>query len=292
MAESSSQQTTEKARTRPSLPARLAGWIAGQYASLSLTALLAAGGGAGGALLIANNDLGEFTQMVEDVQEDVQKVANRIDKLESNQQVLAGDWIAAHDESMAKLRGIERVLRGTAVDLGAWSYHTELTHELHEQQMTSIKDATINSYNGLVKELRQHSRKIDDVQKVVLEGQVEAVKTLSGQIKALSEQLDSARHALIDQLKRLVTDGKKAIDGKDLAEIRRWIEKANYMVRSLAIPTEAGFLKDTSVVKEDLRQAMEGFAKEKDRGDKMAHAKRVLVIVEAVCELAAGGRIP
>ena len=80
--------------------------------------------------------------------------------------------------------------------------------------------------------------------------------------------------------------------GDDVTKIGRWIEKANYMVRSLAIPTEGGLLRNTAAVNNDLREAMERFDKERDYDAKMAHAQKVLVIVEAVKELAVGGRIP
>ena len=126
---------------------------------------------------------------------------------------------------------------------------------------------------------------------------VEALKDVSGQIQDLSDQFDSYQQSFIDEMTKLADEGERivndeiVINDEHVAKARAWIAKANYMIRSLTIPTEAGWLRDTSAVKESLRKAMEGF----DKGDaetRMKHAREVLVIVDAIRDLAQGGRIP
>ena len=115
---------------------------------------------------------------------------------------------------------------------------------------------------------------------------------LRGEINDLSRRIESVHSAFVEKLEELAEEGRVLIGGRDFPAIERWITKANYVVRSLIIPTEERLLRDTSVVKEDLRDAMIEFDRAQDDNAKLAQARRVLVIVEAVCELAVGGRIP
>lgn len=114
----------------------------------------------------------------------------------------------------------------------------------------------------------------------------------------------AVQEAIVDELKILVAQGSEAISNaednaeagdigeKDMKKVEKWIWMANYFIRSLEIPSEPGFFKDTSVVKSDLCKKMEGFDREKDPQTRLHHAKRALVIVEAVRRLAEGGRVP
>lgn len=122
-------------------------------------------------------------------------------------------------------------------------------------------------------------------------------KEVIAEFRALFDQFHSYHQTFVDQLKGLADTGRGLIDEETpsadhMADMETWIAKVNYVLRSLPIPTEEGLLRDTSIVKEDLRKAMRGFAKATDDHTRMAHARSVLVIVEAVVALASSGRIP
>lgn len=87
--------------------------------------------------------------------------------------------------------------------------------------------------------------------------------------------------------------GDAGLDHRCEAAMRQWIRRASYLVRSLEIPTEMGVLKDTSVVKEDIRKALRDF--EQAASDEDANGKRdammaALAVVQSVGDLAATGR--
>ena len=159
--------------------------------------------------------------------------------------------------------------------------------------LVSLTTTFIEDTEDSLQHLQRHiTKETDDAKHEISKEQIELTKNLRDQIRELSDQLAAVHSAFVERLNELAKEGSALIEGGDLTKIGRWIEKANYMVRSLAIPTEGGLLRNTAAVNNDLREAMEGFDKERDEDAKMAHAQKALVIVEAVRELAVGGRIP
>ena len=197
-----------------------------------------------------------FGKQIKDAKEEIKM---RIDSLESTLEEAATD---RHGKLTNQHKEIEDVLERVVGNVEDSSRATSEAHRQHERALTSFSTTAIYRLERLEDQAHDLHREVTDAKGEILTHQNETVATLSDQIRVLSEQMNSARLALIDQLKGLAQDGKTAIDSKDIATIERWIAKANYMVRSLEIPTEEGLLKNTSVVKYDLRKAMEGFAKE------------------------------
>lgn len=71
------------------------------------------------------------------------------------------------------------------------------------------------------------------------------------------------------------------------------MKRASYFVRSLEIPMEMGVLKDTSVVKSDLRRAIRDFeraASDEDTKGKREAVRAALAVVQSVQDLASTGR--
>ena len=114
---------------------------------------------------------------------------------------------------------------------------------------------------------------------------------LGRKIDKLLTEINAVRREFVAELSLLVEDGNDAIRKRNLKKIERWITSSSYFIRSLAIPTESGWMREFSVVKKDLREATERFQKETDQKKKLAHARRVLVIVKAVRDLAEGGQL-
>ena len=119
----------------------------------------------------------------------------------------------------------------------------------------------------------------------------ESTEELARRIDKLLEEDEAIRNGFVAELSRLVESGRLAIGKRNFPEIGRWIARSSYFVRSLAIPTETGWLRDVSIVKKDLREATGKFEKETDETTKLAHARRVLVIVQTVRDLAQGGQL-
>lgn len=143
----------------------------------------------------------------------------------------------------------------------------------------------IESIKPYVKQMSEGSKK------EILIAQASGYDELERRIDSLLADIDAVRSAFVAELSLLVKDGDDAIREKNLSKVGRWIASSGYFIRSLVIPTEPGWLRDVSVVKKDLREAMERFEKETDKEKKLAHARRVMVIVETVRDLAEGGQL-
>lgn len=280
MADSAEQQATGTGLTNS--VSRVLQWTMGQVFGLIFTSVLA---GTGSLYLMVRAGFLDASGQVTALESTVE---HRFDKIEEMQTALDRKL-----ESLGKLDEIEETLDTSVRKLeDAWG-HRKSEHEELEKSIGSFGSKVNQLFEDTRGDLEQHiSTTTDSATREVVAEQMRLAGQLREQISALSNQLAAVHSAFVDRLEDLAEEGKRLMRERDFIAIGRWIEKTNYMVRSLAIPTEEGLLKDTSAVNNDLREAMERFGKEQDDDARMAHAQRVLVIVEAVRELAVGGRIP
>ena len=280
MADSAEQQTTNAALPRSMT--RVLKWTAGQVFGLVFTSILAGTGGL--YLMVEAGFLVTNKQMTE---------------LESKIKEMGGKIDGAHTKLAnvtRELNDIDSTLQ-TSVNMFVQAERDrESKHQDQRKDVEFLGNLTTKLIDDTARGLRDLERNVTEKTGVaehnILAKQIETTEGLREQVRELSGQLAAVHSAFVERLNELAEEGSALIEEGDLTKIGRWIEKANYMVRSLAIPTEGGLLRNTAAVNNDLREAMEGFDKERDEEAKMAHAQKALVIVEAVRELAVGGRIP
>lgn len=252
-----------------------------------VTSLIAAGGA---ALVISAADIERIRLEIKPiVQETETRLKEQLDALRSTQR----DVIKENQHIKNEVREVSRLIESEARMVESLLNAAARERNRLANGLDSNRDKVREVSMRLTEESHQISENIASARLTVAEGQ----RKIRDQIEDLANQFHAYQQSFINEVTELAEDGKKMIDGKTVidadqaAEARDWIAKANYMIRSLAIPTEAGWLRDTSAVKEDLRKAMVGF--EKGDGEaRMEHVRRVLVIVEAIRDLAQGGRIP
>ena len=190
--------------------------------------------------------------------------------------------------------------------------HQTLSKQL-QGETGEIKEST-KAIKGEIREINKVQKKtgtaltrlgerMEAIQKDLAESRKQFSNTLGGIIEDVPiDQNDQDEHcgATTDQAPgdaKTVRDGQSAGDTSPdhscEAAMRRWMKRASYFVRSLEIPTEMGVLKDTSVVKRDLRKAMRDFeqaASDEDGKGQRAAVRAALTVVESVQELASTGR--
>ena len=280
MADSAEQQTTNAALPRSMT--RVLKWTAGQVFGLVFTSILAGTGGL--YLMVEAGFLVTNKQMTE---------------LESKIKEMGGKIDGAHTKLAnvtRELNDIDSTLQTSVNMFVEAERDRESKHQDQRKDVEFLGNLTTKLIDDTARGLRDLERNVTEKTGVaehnILAKQIETTEGLREQVRELSGQLAAVHSAFVERLNELAEEGSALIEEGDLTKIGRWIEKANYMVRSLAIPTEGGLLRNTAAVNNDLREAMERFDKERDYDAKMAHAQKVLVIVEAVKELAVGGRIP
>lgn len=287
MAESQDQQTpanTQRTRTE-----RLAQWSVGQMASLVLSSFF---GSTAGLLAVLQADIFGLSKNIE-------KIDTAIVELTKQQEV--------HRTTTApttKIDKIDNALSELKTEIRRVSGETSTAlqdHESHRDEIASLSTALSERIRSSVttvgRDFSRVSQQVGESKNDILSGQRRTEQALLQRISELEGQLASVHRAFVKEMATLVEDGRnvvadfeKAPEGNDEA-VARWIARANYMVRSLVIPTEMRVIRESSVVKDELRKAMAGFAKAQDYKEKMVHASKVLLIVEAVRDLAEGGRI-
>ena len=252
-----------------------------------LTSVLA---GSSAAYVMSTADIDRIrTELDRVIQGTEGRINLRLNALESRQNAIVEDIRRTKSEMTEAERQLSDEISGVTIDLS----RATTEREWLMNRVDLVRDKAQEHFMTLDGKLIDTSQKIVATERAIAERQA----AIHDEIKALSDQLSSYHRAFIDELAKLAEEGRRivgnktVIENKHMAEARAWIAKANYMIRSLAIPTEAGWLRDTSAVKEDLRKAMEGF-EQCDGRARMQRARRVLMIVEAIRSLAEGGRIP
>lgn len=280
MADSAEQQTTTAAL--PHGMTRALKWTAGQVFGLVFTSILA---GTGGLYLMVEAGFLVTNKQMTELQSKIKEMGVKID----------GAHTTLADVTR-ELNDIDSTLERSDNMLVEAEKDRESKHHDQRRDVDSLVSLTttfVEDTEDSLQHLQRHiTKETDDAKHEISKEQIELTKNLRDQIRELSDQLAAVHSAFVERLNELAEEGSALIEEGDLTKIGRWIEKANYMVRSLAIPTEGGLLRNTAAVNNDLREAMERFDKERDYDAKMAHAQKALVIVEAVKELAVGGRIP
>lgn len=138
---------------------------------------------------------------------------------------------------------------------------------------------------------RNRSQLVDEIKQTAstMKSQEEAREArIINAIDVLSLNISSIHKAFVTLMDDLVKEGRNAVDQQDQTSIRRWMNRVNYIIRSLAIQEEDGFFADRAVIKKDLQKLMAEYDKSQD----IQFARQVLVIVESTRDLVAAGRIP
>ena len=280
MADSTQQETASAEMPRNMARALqwTAQWTAGQLAGFVLASVFA---GTGGLYVMAKAGFISAGVQLTEIGGDLKQVSDDLKQ--------ASDDLKQVKERVVELKDGQSDLE-KAVD-GMFSKSND-EHAQTEESMKGLfgrqRDSLAAFEENLNSRMEEHRTHVSRTGSSIREGQRQAEASLSEQINGLSNRIVSIQSAFVERLEELVEEGKDLIGEGDFAEIERWITKANYVVRSLEIPAEDGLLRDTSVVKEDLRDAMSQFDKAQGDNAKLAQAQRVLVIVEAVYELAVG----
>ena len=292
MAESSDEQsgqTEPGTKPRTGLTRKAVGWTANQFAGWIFSSFLAGGGA---VYALSQLDLIKITSEVERIIQE--NVTEPLARVQTDLTRLEGSVDSDHQDVLMAQRELYQRLQNEAMSIHLKLNTAEGDHRNSTDNILANRERTAGHFQTLEEHMRTANRQVASSHQKIVDGQSE----LAEQIQALSAQFDSYRRAIVDQLEDLQEEGRALIEGKteiqesDRLEVEEWIAKANYMVRSLVIPTEAGLLRDTSVVKEELRIAMKRFGKEENAKARLGHARRALWVVEAMTDLATGGRIP
>lgn len=267
---------------------RAAGWTASQAAGWVITFL--AGGGT--VFALSQLDLIKITSEVERIIQ--ANVTGRLDRLHADLTRLDRSVDSDHQDVLRTQGELLQRLQSEATGVHRKLDTAEGARQDLLENMHTNHGTTVAHLQALERSVRSASQQAANSTREIMDGQ----SSLTEQIQALSDQFESYRRAIVGQLEELREEGRYLINGKttiqdeDRLKVEEWIAKANYIVRSLTIPTEAGLLRDTAVVKEELRVAMKRFAKEQHPEARVEHARRALWVVEAITSLASGGRIP
>lgn len=285
MAESDQQAVANTQGTRTE---RLAHWSMSQFASLVLSSFF---GSTAGLLAVLQADIFDLSENIEKINDAIVTLAE--DQRAHRSTTASTKNIAKIDESISALKGeVKTVSDRTSTALKE--------HDRHRDAIVSLNSLSERIRDGVAKAgegVERVSREIVDSKGNILRAQGESKQELLQRISELEGHLASVHRAFVDELATLVEEGRNVVTNfeKDpepnVEAVAKWIARSNYMVRSLVIPTEMRVIRESSVVKDDLRKAMAGFSKAEDYEEKMVHASKVLLIVEAVKDLAEGGRI-
>ena len=267
-------------------------WMANHFVGWIITSLL---GGAGAAYVLTETDLLEVESGIKlEIQDAEKRIGERLDFLRSRQDALDSKVTVGHQNIQSKVVDVANQLNHNGTEVRNSFGAAEQTRNSLAASIFANRQKVSDVLNFIDKDLNSISVQIAETDLDISNNH----KIVMAKVEALFDQFQLYQQAFIDQMDELAGDGKQMINGntitgrEQMAKIEMWLVKANYMIRSLVIPTEAGLLKDTSVAKKDIRKAMEGFASEQDDNARMEHARRALVIVEAIRDLAEGGRIP
>ena len=218
--------------------------------------------------------------------------------------------LKAHDNQHDNQKEVIPLLNSLEKNLGEVSRATgkiddvALDVESLEDQVEGRSGAAKDHRKMLQETIQDHLESVQQIVEENIELRTERIEEkqtfyrddIIDQIQALPEKLNSVHHAFIGMFDRLIRDGTLAIrDGRDgsFEDLNEWMLRANYVVRSLPIPSEDGIFLNHSLVEQDLRKSISEYEKTKDEDekDKISHAERTLQIVKAVRDLAESGKI-
>lgn len=251
-------------------------------------------------------DIAKLRSDIRDVQRDLEYATQEF-------VVLLSD----HREHAFEIEGVSRDVAQGYSDLS----------KLLEQRLLAEVAGLQRSTDAIKEKIVDEATRSQDEQKKT----DDSLKRLGEQMEAIQKELAESREQLSNTLGEIIKhgnavlrrhasqndqdnrcgaiadeaggDGKTAGDGTAAgdarpdhgceAAMRHWMKRASYFVRSLEIPMETGVLKDTSVVKRDLRRAMRDFeqaASGEDAEGKREAVIAALAVVQSVRDLASTGR--
>ena len=274
----------------------IASFIANHMTSLVLTLIV--GSGAAASLVYLNEKADEINEQVKDAEVKVDNIMATLNAHVSQKKIdlEVVPRLELLKQSLSEVKLLISEIDDVALDIESLKDQIEGKYETAKNHRTALQDS-IKDHQKIVQQ--SVNENIEHRTERIRESQTLYRDEIINQIQALPEKFNSVHHALIGMFDGLISDGASAIknarnagDAKDgrTDALYEWMLRANYVVRSLPIPSEDGFFLNRSLVERDLRTAISEY--EKNAGeDKISHAERTLQIVRAVKDLAESGRI-
>ena len=189
----------------------------------------------------------------------LEEVRNRVDDVERLVRE-NGRW--QDNELDSLLREITQRIDKEFSDLntGVKNLSSEVSKEFasagrHRRQLHDHVDALLGrSRSQLVGEIKQSASTVKSQQAASEERIIHAIAVLSLKVSSIHK-------AFVTLMDDLVEEGRNAVEQQDQAGIRRWMNRVNYIIRSLAIQEEDGFFADRAVIKKDLQKLMAEYDK-------------------------------
>ena len=275
----------------------IAGFFINHATSLVLTLIV--GSGATYSLLELHGKSDEIHKQVKDAMTEVEYIQQDLEKHVNERKIAL--------EVIPRLGNLEQDISEVKRLIGKIDNVT-LNVETIKEQAKEISDGAKDHRKALQESIKEHVEIVQQSVNEKIELRTERIEDnqefyrddIIDQIQALPGMLNSVHHAFIGMFDRLVREGILTIrDSENSGDsgteaLDEWMLQANYVVRSLSIPSEDGIFLNRSLVEQDLRAAISKYNQAKDQNDKdgqIQHAKSTLGIVKAVRELAASGRI-
>ena len=276
--------------------ATIASFIANHITSLILTLIV--GAGATANLLYLKGKADQIHEQVKNAEEKINNIEQDLEKYVKQQRVdlEVVPRLERLKQDLSEVIQLIGEIDDVALDIEFLKDQAEDRYGAAKEQRQALQES-IKAHQEIVQ--RSVNDNIELRTERVEENQKFYRDDIIDQIQALPERLNSVHHSFIGMFDRLIREGDLAIrDARHVGDagddstdaLYEWMLKANYVVRSLSIPSEDGFFKNSSLVKQDLRTAISEY--EKNTGEnKISHAERTLQIVRAVRDLAASGGI-
>ena len=281
-------------RDAQAVTGRVALWFANRAISILTTIAISTLLGGGAVLVALQSDVNDLKARIDGFNTDIEAIDGSVSALQESVNEVSTNVSKLGEKS----DDVSGQITGAIGELKTQAKATRSTIEYLKKEVTDKIDHSVVEHNRFAKTLslsadEAHNEILHQVSSGfdMLQLQQEASdEKLNHQINLLSEKIFAARSAVITLMSELVDSGKRAVEDKDKDPdgIDQWMTRVNYVIRSLDIPTEDGFFTDKSVVKKDLRKAIEKY---RATGD-LEHASAALSIVESMKDLAVAGRVP
>lgn len=291
--ETQSPSTVDTNEQRPRVN-KLTGFIANHATSVILTLIIGSGTTTTATLTYLHNKVDMVIEQAEDTKKEVDEIRQTLHDY-VNQEKIDREVLPrlGHlEQGLSEVKDIVREVDDVVLDIesledqvkegaGNAKDHREALRESIKDRLTSVKQSVNEKIELRTERLEENQEFYRD--------------DIIDEIQALPERLSSVHHTFIGMLDRLIREGTLAIRDGSTEILYEWMLKANYVVRSLPIPSEDGILLNRSLVEQALRKAISEYEKAGDTPEEMkekiSHAERTLQIVKAVRDLAEAGKI-
>ena len=275
----------------------IASFIANHMTSLVLTLIV--GSGAAASLVFLNEKADKINKQMMDVEVKVDNIMQTLNAHVNQQEIdlKVVPRLEHLKQSLSEVKKLISEIDDVALDIESLKDQIEGKYEIAKEHREALQES-IKEHQEIVQQ--SVNENIERRTERIGENQTLYRDEIINQIQALQEKFNSAHRALIGMFDSLISDGTLAIrdaenskNAEDVGtdDLDEWMLRANYVVRSLPIPSEDGFFLNRSLVEQDLRKAISEYEKASNRINKVTHAKSTLNVVMAVKDLAASGGI-